>query len=264
MMAWACCVTSLTPHGSLLRKQGTAEPLQMDLYPAIDLRRGRVVRLEQGDFAREQVYGDNPLEVAQQFVDAGAVWLHIVDLDAAKGDGNNREVVREISRALGARVRVQTGGGVRSVDDAQQLADAGVSRVVMGSAAVREPQLVDAVAQVVDVAVGLDHRNGEVATDGWLRGSSLTLTAAVAQYPAAAAFIITDISRDGMLAGPDVDGLRDLAARTSTPVIASGGVADLSHLRELRDVRSLAGVIVGKAIYEQRFSVHEALQALRA
>ena len=263
-MAWACCATLLTLHASLLRKQGTAETSHMDLYPAIDLRAGRVVRLEQGDFAREQVYGDQPLEVAQQFVDAGARWLHIVDLDAAKGDGNNREVVREISRALGAHVRVQTGGGVRSVDDAQELVDAGVSRVVMGSAAVREPQLVDAVARIVDVAVGLDHRNGEVATDGWLRGSALTLAAAVVQYPAAAAFIITDISRDGMLAGPDVNGLREIAAQTSTPVIASGGVADLSHLRELRDVRSLAGVIVGKAIYEQRFSVREALRALQA
>ncbi|NQW68295.1 MAG: 1-(5-phosphoribosyl)-5-((5-phosphoribosylamino)methylideneamino)imidazole-4-carboxamide isomerase, partial [Acidimicrobiaceae bacterium] len=148
----------------------------MDLYPAIDLRGGRVVRLEQGDFARERMYGSDPLEVARRFVDDGAVWLHIVDLDAAKGDGNNRAVVKQIAQAVGEHVRVQTGGGVRSVTDAQQLADAGVTRVVMGSAAVREPQLVDDVARIIDVAVGLDHRNGEVATDGWLRGSTLTLT----------------------------------------------------------------------------------------
>ena len=236
----------------------------MELYPAIDLRGGRVVRLEQGDFERERDYGTDPLEVARRFTADGATWLHIVDLDAAKGDGNNRNVVRGIAKELGDRIRIQTGGGVRSVEDAQQLADAGVSRVVMGSAAVREPQLVDAVAHIVDVAVGLDHRNGEVATDGWLQGSTLTLTDAVIRYPAASAFVITDISRDGMLAGPDVDGLRNIATLTTTPVIASGGVAELGDLRELRDVRGLAGVIVGKAIYEGRFSVGDAVRALQA
>ena len=236
----------------------------MELYPAIDLRGGRVVRLEQGDFERERDYGTDPLEVARRFTADGATWLHIVDLDAAKGDGNNRNVVRGIAKELGDRIRIQTGGGVRSVEDAQQLADAGVSRVVMGSAAVREPQLVDAVAHIVDVAVGLDHRNGEVATDGWLQGSTLTLTDAVIRYPAASAFVITDISRDGMLAGPDVDGLRNIATLTTTPVIASGGVAELGDLRELRDVRGLAGVIVGKAIYEGRFSVRDAVRASQA
>lgn len=241
----------------------------MELYPAIDVRRGKVVRLEQGDFARERVYGDDPLTVARQFIDAGAGWVHIVDLDAAKGDGNNRDVVSRIAKAVGVQACVQTGGGVRSLDDAQQLADAGVERVVMGSAAVRDPGLVEAVARVVRVAVGLDHRNGEVATDGWLRGSSLTLMAAVEQYPSADAFVITDISRDGMLSGPDVEGLRDVASRTTTSVIASGGVAELGDLRLLRDVRAadsrrLAGVIVGKAIYEGRFSVADALRVLRA
>ncbi|MFM8264598.1 MAG: HisA/HisF-related TIM barrel protein [Acidimicrobiia bacterium] len=250
----------------------TGEPIDMHLYPAIDLRGGRVVRLEQGDFSRERVYGTDPLETARQFVDDGAQWLHIVDLDAAKGDGNNRSVVRAIAKAIGDAARVQTGGGVRSLDDAQQLADAGVARVVMGSAAVRDPSLVDAVARVIDVAVGLDHRSGEIATDGWLRGSTLTLVDAVRQYAAASAFVVTDISRDGMLAGPDIDGLAELVSMTEIPVIASGGVADLNDLRTLRDVavrgdgenvRGLAGVIVGKAIYEGRIGVREALRALR-
>jgi phosphoribosylformimino-5-aminoimidazole carboxamide ribotide isomerase len=246
----------------------------VDLFPAIDLRHGRVVRLEQGNFGRERVYGDDPLLVARQFVEAGAAWVHIVDLDAAKGDGNNRDVVSRIAKSLAGQAKIQTGGGVRSLDDAEQLTDAGVARVVMGSAAVRDPGLVDAVSRVVDVAVGLDHRNGEVATDGWLRGSTLTLTAAVAKYPTASAFVVTDISRDGMLSGPDVDGLRELASITSTPVIASGGVAELNDLRALRDVRvassssdttrALGGVIVGKAIYEGHFSVAEALRALRS
>jgi phosphoribosylformimino-5-aminoimidazole carboxamide ribotide isomerase len=244
----------------------------MDLYPAIDLRGGRVVRLEQGDFSRERVYGDDPLDVARRFVDEGAQWLHVVDLDAARGGGDNRAVVRAIATAIGDSARVQTGGGVRSLDDAQQLADAGVARVVMGSAAVRDPSLVDAVARVIDVAVGLDHRNGEVATHGWLRGSELTLVDAVRQFAAASAFVVTDISRDGMLAGPDVDGLAELVSMTDIPVIASGGVADVNDLRVLRDVavrsgrenvRGLAGVIVGKAIYEGRIGVREALRALR-
>ena len=242
----------------------------MKLFPAIDLRGGHVVRLEQGDFARETGYSDDPVAVAKSFVDAGAEWVHVVDLDAAAGKGNNRVVVQRIARAVSAKV--QTGGGVRSLDDAQQLADAGVARVVMGSAAVRDPELVSTVAKVIDVAVGLDHRNGEVATDGWLRGSSLTLSAAVGQYPSASAFIVTDISRDGMLAGPDIEGLRELLSITGVPVIASGGVAELSDLRELRDVRvaagddvrTLAGVIVGKAIYEGCFDVRDALKALRA
>ena len=206
----------------------------MKLYPAIDLRGGNVVRLEQGDFARETGYSNDPVAVASSFVDAGAEWIHVVDLDAAAGTGNNRSVVQRIARTVSAKV--QTGGGVRSLDDAQELADAGVARVVMGSAAVRDPRLVDAVAKVVDVAVGLDHRNGEVATDGWLRGSTLTLSSAVGQYPSAAAFVVTDISRDGMLAGPDIDGLKSLLSLTSTPVIASGGVAELGDLRELREL----------------------------
>ena len=236
----------------------------MNLYPAIDLRGGRVVRLEQGDFSRERDYAADPIETARRFAAEGATWLHIVDLDAAKGDGTSRAVVRRIAEQLGSAVRVQTGGGVRTLDDAQQLADAGVARVVMGSAAVRDPLIVDAVAKIIDVAVGLDHRNGEIATDGWLRGSTLTLAAAVTQFPSASAFIITDISRDGMLAGPDVDGLRDITGMTSTPIIASGGVADLNDLRELRDVNSLEGVIVGKALYEGRFTVAEAVRVLDA
>lgn len=236
----------------------------MLLYPAIDLRGGRVVRLEQGDFVRERVYAAEPLETARLFVEQGAEWIHVVDLDAAKGDGNNRRVVADIARVLGAHVKIQTGGGVRSTEDAQELADAGVARVVMGSAAVRDPGLVDAVAGVIDVAVGLDHRHGEVAIDGWLRGSSLTLDVAVTRFPAATAFVITDISRDGMLSGPDIEGLVDVAARTSTPIIASGGVADLDDLRVLRDARVLAGAIVGKAIYEGRFTVGDAVGLLRA
>jgi phosphoribosylformimino-5-aminoimidazole carboxamide ribotide isomerase len=229
------------------------------LFPAIDVRAGRVVRLSQGDFARETVYGDSPADVAESFVVAGAGWVHLVDLDAARGDGSNHDAIAEVAARLSNRARLQVGGGVRSVDVAQKLADLGVARVVMGSAAVRTPELVDAVASIVDVAVGLDHRNGEVAVDGWTAGSSLQLDTALRRYAAASAFIITDISRDGMLVGPDLDGLVAASAATSVPVVASGGVGSLDDLRALRDARVISGVIVGRALYEGKFALSEAL-----
>ncbi len=230
----------------------------MDLYPAIDLRGGRVVRLHQGDFAQETVYGDDPVVVAKSFADAGAPWVHVVDLDAAKRDGSNRDLVVAVAQAI--NVPVQTGGGVR---DGSLLA-LGVARVVLGSAAVDDPALVDhlAAAHPLQIAVGLDHRDGEVRTRGWVEGSGQRIEALVDRLTTdgVAAFVVTDIARDGVLAGPDVDGYRALVARTGIPVIASGGVGRLDDLRALRDT-GVAGVIVGKALYEGRFTIDEAVAA---
>jgi phosphoribosylformimino-5-aminoimidazole carboxamide ribotide isomerase len=152
---------------------------------------------------------------------------------------------------------------VRTLVDAQQLADAGVARVVMGSAAVQHPELVDGAAQIVAVAVGLDHRDGEVAVHGWTEGGGVSLDDALSWYPSASAFVITDISRDGMLEGPDIDGLAAAAARATAPVIASGGVSSLADLAALAGVAGIAGIITGKAIYEGRFTVAEALRVLK-
>ena len=238
--------------------------MAIDLYPAIDLRGGRVVRLLQGDYDRETVYGDDPVAVARSFADDGATWVHIVDLDAARsGDPVNRPVIRRMAESLHGRASVQTGGGVRSAADARELAAAGVARVVMGSAAVTRPELVTEVSDVVPVAVGLDHRAGEIAVHGWTEGSGLRLDEALDLFPSAAAFVITDISRDGMLAGPDVDGLAAAARRTTVPVIASGGVSSLDDVRRLSEIPSLSGVITGKAIYEGRFTVRDAVDLLR-
>lgn len=236
----------------------------IELYPAIDLRDGKVVRLLQGDYDRQTTYGSDPVAVARSFADAGARWIHVVDLDAARsGSPVNRPVVAAIAAAVAASASVQTGGGVRSVADAQALADAGVARVVMGSAAVADPSLVAAASAVVPVAVGLDHRDGEVAVHGWTEGSGVQLADALGWFPTAAAFVITDIARDGMLEGPDVVGLAAAAAATSIPVIASGGVSSLADVAAFRGVPGIAGVITGKAIYEGRFTVAEAVAELR-
>ena len=236
----------------------------VDLYPAIDLRDGQVVRLTQGDYANVTVYGNDPVAVARSFADAGATWIHVVDLDAARsGSAQNRTVIAAIAAAVTGRAKVQTGGGVRSVDDARQLAEVGVARVVMGSAAVRRPELVTEVAAVVAVAVGLDHRNGELAVNGWTEGAGVWLDDALGWYPAASAFVITDISRDGMLDGPDVRGLTAAARRAAAPVIASGGVSSLADIEVLAKVPGIAGIITGKALYEGRFTVEEGLEVLR-
>lgn len=237
----------------------------VDLYPAIDIRAGRVVRLQQGDYGNETVYGDDPVDVAETFANAGAQWIHIVDLDAARsGDPVNRPVIARIASALSGRARVQTGGGVRTVDAARSLADAGISRVVMGSAAVANPHLVDDVAGFIRVAVGLDHRSGRVAVHGWTEDGGMELSESLGMFPAADAFIITDISRDGMLQGPDVEGLTLATRITSTPVIASGGVSSLADVEVLAAIDGVTGVITGKAIYEGRFTVSDALERLRA
>ena len=237
--------------------------MSLELYPAIDLRRGRVVRLTKGDFATETVYGDDPLAIALAFAEEGATWIHVVDLDAARtGDPVNRSVVGRIASALAGRCRLQTGGGVRTVADVEALAAAGVARVVMGSAAVRDPRLVLDASAIMPVAVGLDHRDGELAVHGWIEGSGVALADAIEMFPTAAAFVITDIARDGTLAGPDVEGLAEAAAATDVPVIASGGVASLADLAAVARVPGVAGVIVGKALYEGRFHVAEALAAL--
>jgi phosphoribosylformimino-5-aminoimidazole carboxamide ribotide isomerase len=234
-----------------------------ELYPAIDVRSGRVVRLAKGDYAAETVYGNDPVAVATGFADEGATWVHVVDLDAARtGEAVNRDVVGRIASALAGRCRVQTGGGVRSRADVEALAAAGVTRVVMGSAAVRDPELVQAASAILPVAVGLDHRGGELAVHGWTASSGVRLVEALRAFPSAAAFVITDIARDGMLAGPDVEGLSQVAAASEVPVIASGGVASLADVAALAAIPGLAGAIIGKALYEGRFTVAEALTAL--
>jgi phosphoribosylformimino-5-aminoimidazole carboxamide ribotide isomerase len=238
----------------------------VELYPAIDLRGGRAVRLYQGDFDQETVYGADPVAVAERFVAAGAHWLHVVDLDAARGEGSNLDVVLAIAKTVSARV--ETGGGVR--DDSPLRA--GVDRVVLGSLAVTNRAYA---AQLIAenpgrVAIGLDHRGGELQVRGWEERGDVQLLDAVGwpEFADAAAFIVTDIGRDGTLAGPDVDGLASVLDATTVDVIASGGVSSLDDIETLTsldaDGRRLAGVIVGKALYEGEFTIEEAMAACAA
>jgi phosphoribosylformimino-5-aminoimidazole carboxamide ribotide isomerase len=221
------------------------------------------VRLTKGDYSAQVTYGSDPVAVAEEFVVAGAPWIHVVDLDAARsGDPVNRPVVASIVKAVAGRARVQTGGGVRSMADVEALAAIGVSRVVMGSAAVADPTLVDRAAQVLAVAVGLDHRDGDLAVHGWTEQSGLSVLAALEMFPAASAFVITDISRDGMLQGPDVAGLAAAVTASPIPVIASGGVSGLSDVTELAGIEGLGGIIIGKAIYEGRLNLANAVASV--
>jgi phosphoribosylformimino-5-aminoimidazole carboxamide ribotide isomerase len=249
----------------------------MDLYPAIDIRDGGAVRLTQGDFERQSEYGD-PVELAGRFAAGGAPWLHVVDLDAARsGRPVNRATVLAIARAVD--VPVETGGGVRTLDDVAELLDGGLSRVVLGTAVLDDPGLVRraAAAYPGQVALGLDYRRTadgrtEVAVRGWEQGSGRTVGELLDDVAGAglAAVIVTSIERDGMLTGPDLDGLAAVLASTDVGVIASGGVAsvaDVAALAALRyepaggPPRRLLGAITGKALVDGRMTVEEAVAA---
>ncbi len=250
--------------------------MSVELFPAIDLLGGRCVRLRRGDYRQETVYGDDPVAVAVGFVASGARWVHVVDLDAARsGAPVNRAIVADVAAAVrAAGGRVQSGGGVRDLPAAAALWEAGVDRVVVGTAAVRTPDLVAtlAAARPGGVGVGLDTRAGEVAVEGWLQGTGSTAADVIARLAGTgvSAFIVTDIGRDGMLAGPDLEGLGAALDATPVDVIASGGVSSVADVSTLAAVRSpvsgrrLAGVVVGRALYEGRLTVEEGVAACAA
>ncbi len=243
----------------------------MDLYPAIDLRGGQCVRLYQGDFAQETVYGDDPVAQAKLFADAGAAWIHVVDLDAARtGEPVNRPVIAAIAGST--VVPIQTGGGVRDDESADALIAAGVSRVVVGTAALDRPEWARSLAARYpgQVALGLDVRGREVAVRGWVEGSGRLLADVAAEFDDAgfAALIVTQINVDGAGTGPDVDLYAELLDTVETDVIASGGVGTADHLRILAglgaDSRPLVGAIVGKALYDGALTIDEALAAAQS
>jgi phosphoribosylformimino-5-aminoimidazole carboxamide ribotide isomerase len=235
------------------------------LYPAIDIRGGRCVRLIEGDFGRETAYDADPVAAARRWVAAGAEWLHVVDLDGAvDGRPVNRAAVDRIRSAV--EIPIQLGGGLRSLTDLEDAYASGINRVILGTVALRDPELViSAVARWGDrVAVALDTRDGRLATDGWI-GQTEAKAVEVARRLARARvrhFIYTDIRRDGTLTGPNLESLRELVEAVDGDVIASGGISSLGDIVAVA-AAGASGVIVGRAIYDGRIDLREAIAAAR-
>jgi phosphoribosylformimino-5-aminoimidazole carboxamide ribotide isomerase len=236
--------------------------MSFTIYPAIDMRGGKCVRLLQGDYSKETVYGDSPVDMAKTFVEAGSEWIHMVDLDGAKaGSRVNDKHVLAVANDLGAKVQI--GGGIRTEEDIDYYLSNGVQRVIIGSLAVSQTEKVKAWLKKYGsrLAIGLDAKDGYVATHGWIETSQLKAVDLGRELAEAGAetFIFTDIATDGMLSGPNVEAVVELARATGKEVIASGGVSSMEDLRLLKE-SGVAGAIVGKAIYTGRISVKEAVR----
>lgn len=238
----------------------------MILYPAIDLKDGQCVRLLRGDMDKATVFGSDPGAQAKKFEDAGAEWLHVVDLNGAfEGKPVNAEAVESILKSVS--MPVQLGGGIRSVAQVADWLERGLSRVILGTVAVKEPQVVIEACKAFpgQVAVGIDARDGFVAVEGWAEATETSAVDLAKQFEDAgvAAIIYTDINRDGAMQGPNVDSTRALAEAVSIPIIASGGVSSLKDLEELKATGVIAGAISGRALYDGEIDLGEALSLLK-
>ncbi|MBC7856475.1 MAG: 1-(5-phosphoribosyl)-5-[(5-phosphoribosylamino)methylideneamino]imidazole-4-carboxamide isomerase [Pirellulaceae bacterium] len=235
----------------------------MQIWPAIDLRGGKCVRLRQGDYGRETVYGDDPAAMAKKWVGEGAGCLHLVDLDGAR-DGTNANLAAVKAIVIAAGVPCELGGGIRDDGTIEKMLSLGLSRLVVGTRALKEPDWFRAACQTFPgkLALGIDAKNGRVATDGWLETSETTaidLARMFADEPLAA-IIYTDISRDGMLEGPNLAAMAEMKAAVDIPVIASGGVTTAQDVRDLARI-GLDGCIIGRSLYEGTITLKEALAA---
>ncbi len=235
----------------------------MIIYPAIDIRGGKCVRLTQGRYDDITIFSDDPVNMALQFQKAGAKNLHVVDLDGARGDNDNREIIRRIAKELS--IPVQTGGGIRTMADIEAVLEFGISRVILGTSAVRNPEIVsEAVKKYKNrIAVGIDAKNGFVAIEGWEKTSGIKAVEHAKNMEALGVqtIIYTDIATDGMLSGPNMLAMSEMVKKVKMEVIASGGVSSLKDIRHLKEV-GVAGVIVGKAIYTGDVDLKKALELI--
>ena len=238
----------------------------MYLLPARDLKEGRCVRLKRGDMAQSTIFNDSPAEQAELFEKQGAEWIHVVDLDGAfAGKPVNVSAVEKILKT--AKVKIELGGGIRTPDTIRLWLEKGVSRVILGTAALRDPELVKTACREFPdrIAVGIDAKDGFVAVEGWAETSSVRDVELARRFELAgvSAIIYTNVARDGVLQGPDLDATANLARAVSIPVIVSGGVSSLDDIRACGKAGIFDGVIAGRAIYEGRFTVSEAISVLK-
>ncbi|MEY4742202.1 MAG: hypothetical protein RL672_952 [Actinomycetota bacterium] len=236
---------------------------KLELLPAVDVADGKAVRLTQGEAGSETDYG-NPVEAAMTWVNAGAEWIHLVDLDAAFGRGDNRGIIGEVVKAASGQVKIELSGGIRDDASLEAALEAGATRVNLGTAALEDPEwTARVVAKYADfIAVGLDVRGTTLAARGWTReGGDLFEVLARLEDAGCARYVVTDVTKDGTLRGPNLDLLRDVMARTNKPVVASGGISSLQDIADLRELVSLGleGAILGKSLYAGKFTLEEAL-----
>lgn len=234
----------------------------LELLPAVDVADGKAVRLTQGEAGSETDYG-SPLEAAQTWIEAGAEWIHLVDLDAAFGRGDNREIIREVVSAS-TSVKIELSGGIRDDASLESALEAGATRVNLGTAALENPEWTERViAKFGDaIAVGLDVRGTTLAARGWTReGGDLWEVLARLEGAGCPRYVVTDVTKDGTLKGPNVELLREVMQRTSKPVVASGGISSLQDIRDLHALVAdgLEGAILGKSLYANKFTLQEAL-----
>jgi phosphoribosylformimino-5-aminoimidazole carboxamide ribotide isomerase len=241
--------------------------MPLEIVPSIDLRGGRVVRLKQGDYGRQVNYDVDPLETARSFAEAGVAWMHVVDLDGAKeGRPVQTELISRIIRATG--LKVQAGGGIRSTDDVRRLVDAGAARVVVGTKAMEDWAWFEGLVRTPELdrklVLAVDAKEGVVATRGWTGSAgrlAVDVARQVADFPLGA-LLYTDVAKDGMMQGPNLEQTRRLAEAGPVPVIASGGVGNIEHVRQVREL-PVWGVIVGRSLYEGTLDLREALRVAR-
>lgn len=235
----------------------------MEIFPAIDLKQGCAVRLSKGEMQSAKIYSKDPCELAKKFEDLGAKWLHLVDLDGAfAGEAVNFKAIERIVKST--RLRVEVGGGIRDEARIKEYLSLGVDRFILGSAALKNPDFVKQMAKLYRIVVGIDAKDGLVATEGWAELSRVKATDLARDYADAGvcAIICTDISRDGMLSGVNVEFSRSIAKVCGIDTIASGGVKDINDIIALKNVELIAGVIVGKAYYEGTLDLKKAFEAL--
>ncbi|MFO7815137.1 MAG: 1-(5-phosphoribosyl)-5-[(5-phosphoribosylamino)methylideneamino]imidazole-4-carboxamide isomerase [Halanaerobiales bacterium] len=235
----------------------------MIILPAIDLKEGKVVRLEQGDFNKETVYSSDPVRIATQFENKGAGWLHIVDLDGASaGESRNFDLIKKIRKRTD--LSIQTGGGIRSINDVKRLIEAGINRVILGTLAVKNSEILSEIIEKFGsekILVSIDAHNGKVATSGWRKKSNLEVLefARALEQKGVMYILYTDIKRDGMLVGPDFAGLKELKKNTGLNIIASGGISSLNEIVKLADL-GFYGVITGQALYKDKIDLKDAIE----